>query len=62
MQAGIAREGGHGERGVMRLVVARSAADPGWLRGVTDFFMRGMKDLQDEHPREIALQVKRMED
>jgi len=59
--AGIAGEGGRGEPGEMRLVVSRGAVDDGWLRGVTDYFVRGMKDLQDEFPREIIVRVKMME-
>jgi len=33
-----------------------------WLRGVTDFLVRGMSDLQLEFPDQIALQVETTED
>jgi len=60
---GIARDGGAGRPGEMRLRLSPQAAhDPEWLRGVTDFFLRGMKDLQDEFPREVVLQVETTED
>ena len=29
----------------------------GWLRGVTDFLLRGMSDLQTEFPDQIVLRV-----
>jgi len=60
-QAGAAA-GGRGESGVIRLVVSRGSVDPGWLRGVTEFFLRGMRDLQDEYPEDVVLRVKRTED
>jgi hypothetical protein len=42
----------------MRLVVSPDAcSETGWLRGVTDYLVRGMKDLQDEFPKEIVLRV-----
>lgn len=61
-QHGVAAAGGRGDPGEMALEVAQDSADQGWLRGVTDFLLRGMKDLKDEFPREIVLQVKMMED
>lgn len=33
-----------------------------WLRGVTDFLVRGMSDLQTEFPDQIALRVEMTED
>jgi hypothetical protein len=34
----------------------------GWLRGVTDFLLRGMSDLQKEFPEKVALRVETTED
>ncbi len=46
----------------MRLVVTPGApAETGWLRGVTDYLVRGMTDLQTEFPKEIALRVEMTE-
>jgi hypothetical protein len=46
----------------MRLVVTPEAvSEMGWLRGVTDFLVRGMKDLQNEFPEEIILRVEMTE-
>ena len=61
-ERGIAVAGGAGESGEMRLILsAAGAPEGGWLRGVTDFLLRGVKDLQDEFPKEIALRVEMME-
>jgi len=60
---GAALEGAAEEPGRMRLTLAaRAEDDPGWLRGITDFLLRGMKDLQDEFPREIVLRIETTED
>ncbi len=61
-QQGVAVAGGRGHPGEMQLEIAQDTVDQGWLRGVTDFLLRGMKDLKDEFPRDIVLQVKMMED
>ena len=46
----------------MRLVVTPGAStEIGWLRGVTDYLVRGMTDLQDEFPKEIAVRVEMTE-
>jgi hypothetical protein len=56
-------DGGAGMPGEMRLVVSPDASsENGWLRGVTDYLVRGMKDLQDEFPREIILRVEMTEE
>jgi len=48
----IVREGSAEKPGQMRLVLSPGAeAETGWLKGVTDFLLRGMKELQDEFPR-----------
>jgi hypothetical protein len=60
-QQGVAG-GGRGDPGEMELEIAEGSANAGWLLGVTDFLLRGLKDLKDEFPREIVLQVKMMED
>ena len=58
----LVREGGGEKPGELRLVVAPvPERDRPWLRGVTDFLLRGMKDLQDEFPREIHLRFEVME-
>lgn len=40
----------------------RGQTDDEWLRGVTDFLLRGMSDLEREFPQQIALQVQTTED
>ncbi len=61
-QRGLAVEGGAESPGEMRLVVPPGAdADTGWLRGVTDFLLRGVNDLKDEFPKEIVLRVEMTE-
>jgi hypothetical protein len=44
----------------MRLLI-RSGADDGWLRGMTEFLLRGLKDLEQEFPREIAVRMETTE-
>ena len=59
---GIAQDGGCGEPGAMRLAVSTvTPAHREWLRGVTDFVVRGVSDLQSEFPREIALRMEMTE-
>ena len=61
-QRGLAVEGGAGGPGEMRLVVSpETGAGSGWLRGVTDFLLRGVHDLKDEFPKEIVLRVEMTE-
>jgi uncharacterized protein YsxB (DUF464 family) len=57
---GILSAGAAGEPGDMSLFVD-PAADGEWLRGVTDFLLQGVKDLQREFPGEIALRVETTE-
>ena len=58
VQKGVVVEGGAEERGLMRCVVdPRAAAEPGWLRGTTDFLLRGLEDLRDEFPDAVVLAV-----
>ena len=56
--AGGARGAGRDEAGRLAL---EAASEIGWLRGVTDFLLRGMKDLQEEFPKEIILRVEMTE-
>lgn len=37
-------------------------AESAWLKGVTDFLLRGVKDLQDEFPEDFIVQVTMTED
>lgn len=50
-------------RGEMRLLLGPSAADAdnGWLKGMTDFLLRGLKDLAREFPREIVVRTETTE-
>jgi hypothetical protein len=42
------------------LVEPRSAADGEWLRGVTSFLVRGLRDLRDEFPAELSVEMTEM--
>jgi len=42
-------------------LVIDPAANGEWLRGVTDFLLQGVRDLQREFPKEIALRVETTE-
>ena len=55
--------GGAGERGEMRLRLGPSTADAdnGWLKGMTDFLLRGLRDLAQEFPREISVRTETTE-
>ena len=57
---GIVTAGGSGARGEMAMVVAAGAGDA-WLKGVTDFLVRGMSDLAREYPDQIAFRVEMTE-
>jgi uncharacterized protein len=60
---GVALEGAAEQPGRMSLRLSPHAGeDAGWLRGLTDFLMRGLQDLQDEFPREVVVQVETTED
>ena len=61
VQRGLAVEGGAGKPGEMRLVVSPGSDSSGWLRGVTDFLLRGVTDLKDEFPKEVVLRVEMTE-
>jgi uncharacterized protein YsxB (DUF464 family) len=62
IEHGIAEGGGAEKPGEMALIVSSGApGEQGWLRGMSDFLMRGLKDLQAEFPAEIALRVEWME-
>ena len=55
-------EGGAGSPGEMRLVVPPESDNGSeWLRGVTDFLLRGVNDLKDEFPKEVVLRVEMTE-
>ena len=55
---GAVRAGGADAPGDMSLEIAGDAdVDREWLRGATDFLLRGLRDLQAEFPREIALSI-----
>ncbi len=57
-EKGIVVEAGAEERGAMRCVVRpRGGADGEWLRGVTGFLLRGLRDLQDEFPGTLRMDV-----
>lgn len=48
--------------GGMKLLLAPVAeADDGWLGGMTDFLLRGLKDLAREFPREIVVRTETTE-
>jgi hypothetical protein len=47
----------------MRMLLGPSAAeaDTGWLRGMTDFLLRGLNDLAQEFPRDISVRTETTE-
>jgi hypothetical protein len=47
----------------MRLLLGSSAADADieWLKGITDFLLRGLNDLAREFPREISVRTETTE-
>jgi uncharacterized protein YsxB (DUF464 family) len=60
---GIVRSGGAAAPGQLRCeLAAPGPAARGWLAGVSDFLIKGVSDLRDEFPGEIAVQVERTED
>jgi hypothetical protein len=58
----MAAGGSAANPGELTMVLARGAADDEWLRGVTDFLVRGMSDLRREFPDQIALRIETTED
>jgi uncharacterized protein YsxB (DUF464 family) len=55
---GIVVGSGPDRRGTMRcLVKPIGAADADWLRGVTAFLVRGLRDLRDEFPDDVDVEV-----
>jgi uncharacterized protein YsxB (DUF464 family) len=59
---GIVRSGGAAAPGQLHCELASpSPAARGWLEGVSDFLIKGVNDLRDEFPGEIAVQVERTE-
>jgi uncharacterized protein YsxB (DUF464 family) len=61
VEHGIVQSGGAGQPGEMTLSVSPKAADEAWLKGMSDFLLRGMIDLQADFPKEITLRVESME-
>jgi len=60
---GVVAGGSKGSPGDMAMVLRNDGEGSGdWLRGVTDFLVRGMSDLQTEFPDQIALRVEMTED
>jgi uncharacterized protein YsxB (DUF464 family) len=60
---GLVRSGSADEPGHLRCeLLAPSPAAREWLSGVSDFLIKGVSDLRDEFPGEIAVQVERTED
>ena len=60
---GIVAGGNAARPGEMAMVLRDTGDDRGgWLRGVTDFLLRGMSDLQKEFPEKVALRVETTED
>ena len=58
----LLKAGGAGAPGEMRLLLGPGAEeDDGWLGGVTDFLLRGLKDLAPEFPREIVVRMETTE-
>lgn len=56
---GLVMDGAADSPGEMRLAISREAnTSRDWLHGMTDFLLRGLRDLEAEFPREISLSVK----
>ncbi len=59
---GLVSEGGADSPGTMRMALGRAAdGDEAWLRGITDFLLRGLNDLAREFPREILVRTETTE-
>ncbi|MBN2553970.1 MAG: ribosomal-processing cysteine protease Prp [Spirochaetales bacterium] len=58
LQPDIGVRGGASEDGRMELLLDRlPPARRQWLAGVTDFLVRGVRDLQEENPEAISVRV-----
>jgi uncharacterized protein YsxB (DUF464 family) len=58
LQGGIRIRGGASENGRMELQIEELPAPRRqWLIGLSDFLIRGARDLQEENPKAIALRV-----
>jgi uncharacterized protein YsxB (DUF464 family) len=56
---GLVKTGGADTPGEMHIELSRDfTTDREWLRGVTDFLLRGIRDLEAEFPAEVVLIVK----
>lgn len=63
MDLGIVKHRAAAHPGELTVDLRETASDTDeWLRGVTDFLVRGMSDLQLEFPDQIALHVETTED
>ena len=61
-ERGLVEAGGAPRTGVMSMRLGPvSGEDDAWLRGVTDFLLRGLDDLAREFPREIDVRVEQTE-
>ena len=58
---GLVSAGSAEAPGVMTMALAREAPSGDWLRGVTDFLLRGLGDLAQEFPREIRVRMEMTE-
>ncbi len=60
---GIVAGANAAQPGEMAMVLTDRGEDRGgWLRGVTDFLVRGMSDLEREFPDKVVLHVETTED
>jgi uncharacterized protein YsxB (DUF464 family) len=58
-EKGILVRGSAEERGTMTCAVRpRGPADAEWLRGVTGFLLRGLRDLRDEFPQSVIVDIR----
>lgn len=58
--AGLVVSGRAEQPGELRLTVARRGGSEGrsdWLRGVTDVLLSGLRELRDERPGSIVLEI-----
>jgi hypothetical protein len=63
MDMGIVARRAAARPGELAVDLREAAGDKGeWMRGVTDFLVRGMSDLQREFPDQITLRVETTED
>lgn len=59
---GLVGSGSADAPGAMRMALAAgSRADGDWLRGVTDFLLRGLNDLAQEFPSEVLVRTETTE-